>query len=121
MKPTTFLTFCFTLLCNIITNAQVQSAQMNNQNKISFTVAKEANVSYYVIEGSNDSIHYNFVQQIPSKGNSVLPVKYTVSFWKPEYRYLRIRQQNMNQQITYAAVQQPFFDNNNTAPAIVSK
>jgi hypothetical protein len=61
-----------------------------------FTVAKEANIKYYVIEGTNDSIQYEFVAVVKSRGNSVLPIEYRTAISVNQCTIYSIKQIDMN-------------------------
>src|SRR6218665_1238083 len=90
------------------TGQTVTSASLstkNDETRLQFEVSKEANIKYYLLEGSNDKEEYEVVTRIPSKGNSVLKRKYTVTISGTSHSYYRLRQVDMNNGCFYTAIE----------------
>ena len=93
-----YLTSLFTLLVICQLNAQNSTtifalpltADEAGQH-INFKVTAEANIRQYVIEASTDSVNFEVIGTLPSKGNTVAPRLYRFTT-TTNYRYYRIKQ-----------------------------
>jgi hypothetical protein len=112
MKKTALITTLLLItFLSVTTHAQQALGQVSlsaqaNANTICFKVNREANIKYYTLEGSNDSVQFDYVNQIPSLGNTVLPRSYKVDKYNDGYTYYRIKQHNMNGECQYSAILQ---------------
>ncbi len=95
------------MISSLGSNAQVASASVKQDYTLCFHVAREVNVSYYNIEGSEDSINFDVIATVYSKGNSVLPANYSVPLTIQSHRFIRVRQVKMDREIYYSSVIQP--------------
>ena len=93
-----YLTSLFILLIAFQLNAQNNSsilAQALTQDEagqhISFKVTSEANIRQYVIEASTDSLHFEVIGTLLSKGNTLVPRVYQFTS-TTNYRYYRVKQ-----------------------------
>jgi len=93
-----YLTLLFTWLIISRLNAQNNTtifAQPLTQDEagqyICFKVASEANIRQYVIEASTDSLHFEVIGTLPSKGNTLVPRVYEFTSIN-NYRYYRVKQ-----------------------------
>ena len=93
-----YLTSLFALLIACQLNAQNNNtifAQPLTQDEtgqhISFKVASEANIRQYVIEASTDSVNFEVIGTLPSKGNTLVPRVYQFTSIT-NYRYYRVKQ-----------------------------
>jgi len=64
--------------------------------EISFRVTKEVNVSYYVVEGADDSLHFEILGRLNAKGYSIIPVNYDFINYGKECRQYRVKQIDMS-------------------------
>jgi hypothetical protein len=60
--------------------------------KLSFSVKDETNIRYYVIEGSDDLISFEWLSRIYPKGTGGRPFTYNATIRNTSYDYYRIRQ-----------------------------
>lgn len=60
--------------------------------KLSFSVKDETNIRYYVIEGSNDLVSFDWLARIYPQGRSGRPFTYNAAIRNTSYCYYRIRQ-----------------------------
>jgi len=77
---------------------------------VSFVVPREANIRYYLLEGSRDSLSFHILSRVDARGNTVLPQSYTTTHHDTSYRYYRIRQVDMGATYVYSvciAVKKP--------------
>jgi heme-binding NEAT domain protein len=90
----------------VLANAQQfgQVSFKDNTNTVAFTVPKESNVRYYVLEGSNNEVDFDIVSRVESQGNRVLPCQYQLPQTDKAYTSYRIRQVDMNGAITYSPI-----------------
>ena len=93
-----YLTSLFTLFVACQLNAQNNNtifAQPLTQDEagqhISFKVTSEANIRQYVIEASADSLNFEVIATLPSKGNTLVPRVYRFTS-TTNYRYYRVKQ-----------------------------
>ncbi len=114
MKTTNFLlSLMFILLATIaaasaqeVAAAGISLTTANGRTAIHFTVPREVNVRHYRIEASDDSVHFGVVATLKSKGNSVMPNKYSCDLTAWNYKYFRIAIVEMNGSMPYSAVVQ---------------
>ena len=90
----------------VLANAQQFShvSFKDNTNAIAFTVSRESNIRYYVLEGSNNDVDFDIVSRVESQGNRVLPCKYELAKADKDYNYYRISQVDMNGAVAYSFV-----------------
>ena len=78
-----------------------------DQDRVTFSVSREANIYCYLIEGADDTVNFEIIGKIISTGNSVLPRTYVYDNTDVRYKNYRIKQVDMNRlcvstQIIYA-------------------
>ena len=78
--------------------------KVHGTNAISFTVSHEANVRYYDVEAANDTIHFETIGKIKSRGNTVMPRNYCFNLNEATYIYYRVKAVIMNWQYEYSVV-----------------
>ena len=131
MKTRNVLSALFIILVSIGT-AHGQQAFSNisidnthDRKMISFTLPKEVNIRLYRVEASNDSISFEVIATIPSKGNSVFPRSYGYDLSAWSYKYYRVGIVEMNGAMPYSMVVSPKAAPNvqpdmNISPAVIS-
>jgi hypothetical protein len=72
--------------------SQASAQRLADELHIHFTVSSEANVRQYVIEASTDSIQYEIIGTLPSKGNTVIWRSYEFVGYNLSYPYCRVKQ-----------------------------
>lgn len=76
--------------------------RLGSEAEVSFTVRKEANIRYYLIEGSKDSLSFDILDRIASAGNTVLPLSYRRTMYDTSYRLYRVRQVDIASAASYS-------------------
>ena len=96
------------ILPHTVADAQIFSEvavyNMQQRNIISFAVDREANVRYYNIEASNDTVNFISVARVKSQGNTVMPREYRRDITGTGYKYYRITGVYMNWQNEHSAI-----------------
>ena len=69
---------------------------------LAFLLKKECNVRYYLIEASRDSLGFEIISRIDSKGNTIMPRSYCVRSYDTAFRYYRVRRVGMDELIAYS-------------------
>jgi len=108
MKKTNII-LTFALFVTTIATAQHNSisamfATNHNQERITFVLQSEANVTQYRIEASNDSSNYTVVATIPSKGNTVFSRIYNYNMYSSDKKYYRVAAVTMRGSTYYSNV-----------------
>ena len=75
-----------------------------NRNVINFTLPREVNINHYRVEAGNDSLNFEVIATIPSKGNDVLARNYSYDLAGYTYRYYRIGIVRMNGSLSYSQI-----------------
>ena len=74
-------------------NLNLKSVQKEQDGMhICFKVGREANVRHYLIEASTDSVNFQIISTLLSKGNTVLPRTYEFILDTGYYPFYRIKQ-----------------------------
>jgi hypothetical protein len=60
--------------------------------RVTFSVKDETNIRYYVIEGSDDLVSFEWLSRIYPKGNAGRPFTYNAAIRNTSFRCYRIRQ-----------------------------
>jgi len=63
-----------------------------DQDRIQFSVSREANIRYYVVEGANDSINFEIINTVPSEGNTVHARTYVFDITEKRFSNYRVKQ-----------------------------
>ncbi len=110
-KNTCFIALCICLFKTAAhtqtrnENTMFQSAFLKNTRsgtQFCFTVKKETNISYYLLEAGNDSLQTETVAGITPKGNSMLPLQYSYDVSALPYSFYRIKAVTMNRETFYS-------------------
>ncbi len=81
-----------------------QVALTEKNNGISFTVTREANVSQYRIEASDDNDNYEVLGTVAAKGNSVFERTYSYKLYGAGHKFYRVGRVEMNGSLRYSQV-----------------
>ena len=88
------------ILPHIVAGAQIFSdvavCNVQQRNIISFAVSREANIRYYNIEASNDTVHFMPIAKVKSRENSVMQCQYRYDITGAGYKYCRVTVVYMN-------------------------
>ncbi len=111
MKATIFsmllLALSFGLQAQATTPTVFQNFGVRHQDSdgvVYFTVSKEANIRYYVIEGRKADDTFEIIGSFPSDGNTIMPRTYEFPISGFSYSGYRIRQVDLMGAIVYSPV-----------------
>ena len=76
--------------------SQISLQRQGAVDRVRFVVPREANIRYYLLEGSRDSSGFQVLRRIESIGNSVMPREYSATSHDTSFRYYRIRGVDMS-------------------------
>jgi hypothetical protein len=75
----------------------IQLTEVNHEITINWTTVKEVNSSYFLIESSEDSVHFTTVARVSAAGSSIFPRTYQhVDIANGSSRYYRVTLLDMN-------------------------
>ena len=82
----------------------VNSKSVDNINNFKFSVANESNVEKYIIETSNNGIHFQEIGSIKATSNISFPKQYSAEFPINNDTYFRIKAVDFDETITLSSV-----------------
>jgi len=94
MKPLVIFALLITSLAAAAQSASLE--KLDDRDVINFSVSREANVRNYVIEGANDSTHFEVIGTVASPGNTVHLRNYTYENTDKKFKNYLVRQMDYN-------------------------
>ena len=109
LKQLIFIAFIFSVIfsctdSNAQTFTKAITYKAQQRDMIAFTVSREANVRYYNIEAANDTINFELIAKVKSRGNTVIPREYNYEITGSNYKYYRISGVYMNWQSEHSPI-----------------
>lgn len=84
--------------------SRVSLQTLHNRQMLLFSIPQEANVRHYRIEASNDSLNFEVIATVRSKGNSMLATDYSYDLSQYAYAYYRIGKVEMGDKMPYSSI-----------------
>lgn len=94
----------FPLLAAAQDFAACKITQKGARAELCFQVPAEANVRYYLLEGSRDSLSFDVLERLEAQGSGKRACAYHFGLYDPSYTFYRVRQVDVMAAGRYSAV-----------------